>query len=77
MKAPFTEVFTACVVALVIQQSIKVRDPSVVELAGLFNQQEVDPGHVLVLLTELVDDDALVPSEDVDGYIILSFNFGI
>ena len=67
MEALFTEMFTACVLALVIQQSIKVSDPCVVKLACHFNQQEVDPRHFPWLLAEPVDDYALIQSKDIDG----------
>ena len=67
MEALFAEMFAPVVLALVIQQSIKVLNPSIVKLTCLFNQQEVDPGHARVLLTEFVNDHALVPAKDVDG----------
>ena len=67
VKASFAEMFTACVLALVKEQAVEILDPSAVKLACLFNQQEVDPGHVHVLLTQHVNDHALVPSKDVDG----------
>ena len=75
MKALFAEMFTLVVLTFLKQQTVEILDPSVVKLACLFNQQEVDPGHVHMLLTELVNSHALVPSKDIDGQIVLPFNF--
>ena len=51
--------------------------PGVVELAGLLDEEEVDLGHVHMLLTELVNGHTRVPSKDVDGQIVLPSTFGI
>lgn len=45
--------------------SAEVLDPCVVERACLFDQQEIKPGHVLMLFAETVYDDVLVPSKQI------------
>ena len=67
MEALFAEMFVLVVLALVIQQSIKVLNPSIVKLTCHVIQQGEDPGHAHMLLTEFVNNHILVPSEDVDG----------
>ena len=71
MKTALAVVLAVTTLALVVEQVIEVLDPGVVEFASLFNQQQVDPWHVLRLLADVVNDHPLVPAEDVDGQVVL------
>ena len=44
------------------------------ELAGLLNQQQIDPGLLFWLLAEAVHDHSLVPAEHVYGKVVLVFH---
>ena len=52
MKASYAEVFAFPVLALVIEETVEVLDPGVVELARFLNQQQIDPGLLFWLLAE-------------------------
>ena len=65
VEAALAEMHAVFVFALVIQQSIKVLDEHIVELACLLDKKQVNPGSWLI--PELVDNDALVSAEDIDG----------
>ena len=71
MKTALAVVLAVTTLALVVEQAIEVLDPGVVEFASLFNQQQVDTWHVLLLLADVVNDHSLVPAEDVDGQVVL------
>ena len=66
METALTEVLLLPVLALVIEKATEVLDPGVVKFAGLLNLQQICPGHVLWLIAYVVDDDALIPAEDID-----------
>ena len=44
VKTALTEVLALPVLALVVEKTVEVLDPGVVEFAGLFNQQQADMG---------------------------------
>lgn len=54
METALTEVFAMSVVELVIPQSVQLIHQCLVELAHLFDQQEVNSCYVLGLLTETI-----------------------
>ena len=75
VQAALAEVLALCVFALVIEEMVEVLDPGVVKFAGLFNQQHVDPRYRVGLLAKAVDSDGLVPTEYIDGQVILLLHF--
>ena len=74
MKASYAEVFALPMLALVIEEAVEVLDPGVVELARFLNQQHIDPGLHFWLLAEVVYDHPLVPTEYVDGKVVLALH---
>ena len=74
METALTEVLLLSVFALVIEEAVEVLDPGVVKFDGLLNQQQICPGHVFWLLAEAVYDHPLVPTEYVDGEVVLALH---
>ena len=74
METALAEVLLLSVFALVIEEAVEVLDPGVVKFAGLLNQQQIGPGHVFWLLAEAVYDHPLVPTEHVDGEVVLALH---
>ena len=75
VQAAFAEVLALLVLALIVEEAVEALDPRVVKFAGLFNQQHVDLRFLLWLLAKAVDSDALVPTEYIDGQVILLLHF--
>ena len=75
METALAKVLALPVLALIVEEAVEVLDPGVVQLAGLFNQQHVDPRYLLWLPAKAVDSDALVPTEYTDGQVILPLHF--
>ena len=75
MQAAFAEVLALLVLALIVEEAVEALDPGVVKFAGRFNQQHVDLRFLLWLLAKAVDSDALVPTEYIDGQVILLLHF--
>ena len=71
METALTKVLALPVLALIVEEAVEVLDPGVLKFAGIFNQQHVDPRYLLWLLAKAVDSDALVPTECIDGQVIL------
>ena len=76
MKKALAKVLALPVLALVVEEAVAVFDPGVVEFAGHFNQQQVDPWYPLYLLAEVVDSDALVPAKYINDKVTLLLHFG-
>ena len=76
MKTALAKVLALPVLALIEEEAVEVLDPGVVESAGHFNQQLVDPRNLLWLLAEAVDSYALVPAKYIDGQATLLLHFG-
>ena len=74
MQAALAEVLLPLIPTLGVEKAVEVFDPGVVDFARLFNQQQVDPGEIPRLLADMVDDDAFVSAEDVDGQVVLSLD---
>lgn len=66
METALAKVLALPVLALVVEEAVEVLDPGVVKFVGLFDQQQVDLCHLVWLLAETVDVNALVPAKDVD-----------
>ena len=75
METALAKILALPVLALIVEEAVEVFDPGVVKVAGLFNQQHVDPRYLLRLLAKAVDSDALVPTEYIDGQVILLLHF--
>ena len=75
METALAKVLALPVLALIVEEAIEVLDQDVVKFAGLFNQQHVDPRYLLWLLAKAADSDALVPTNYIDGQVILLQNF--
>ena len=71
MEASVTDVLAMVILGLIIQQVIDVLDPGMVNLFYLFNQQEVDPRHIYMLLAEPVKDHTHVPPEYTECSTVL------
>ena len=74
MKTPEAVVLALLVLALVVEEAVEVLDPSVVELAVLLDQQDIDPRHVFELYADVVNNHPLIPPKDVDGQVVLPLN---
>ena len=70
MGVALTRVFP--VLALVIKQVFEVLHPGIVELAGLFNQPQIDSRHVFSLFAEVVCNHPLIPAKGFNCQIVLS-----
>ena len=74
MEATLAEVLLLSVFVLVVEKSVEVFDPGVVELAGLLYKQQIDPGILFWLFGDVVHYHSLVPSEQVDGKVVLALH---
>ena len=62
------------VLSLVVEEAVEVLDPSVVELAVLLDQQDIDSRHVFGLFADVVNNHPLIPPKNVDGQVVLPIN---
>ena len=74
MQAALAEVFAPFCCILVMKQAVEVLDPGVVEFSCPLYQQKVDAGYVVGLFADVMNDNPLIPSKDVDGKVVLSLN---
>ena len=74
MEATLAEVLLLSVFVLVVEQSVEVFDPGVVELARFLYKQQICPGYVFWLFGDVVHYHSLVPAEHVYGKVVLSLH---
>ena len=75
VQAAPAEVLRLLVLALVIEETVEVLDPGLVKFSGLFNQQQIYPGHSIRLGAEPVNSHALIPTKYVNGQDIQLLHF--
>ena len=67
VQAVLAEVLALSVLALIVEEAIKVLDPGEVMLTGFLDHQQIYAGHSIRLGAEPVNSHALIPAKYIDG----------